>query len=131
MIHVSGYDQTSQRLVYQFAAVHAGVYRIADPTPYAAVLAPSLTITSGGGICPPAGSACTRDQLIRAADSGFFAVAAIDAQGQLRSLIEVAEVAEQSAAPKLAPAPSTSPNAGGSHSAGALPTPTVTASAGS
>jgi hypothetical protein len=111
VIHVSGYDQASERLAYQFASVRSGagidggdLYQVLAPDTFTAALAPSITITSGGGICPPAGSACTADQLIRAADSGFFAVVAIDSAGELRSVIEVGD---QSATPKLTPAPST------------------------
>ena len=115
VIHVSGYDQASKRLAYQFASVQPGagtdggdLYEVLDSDTFTAALAPSITITSDGGICPPAGASCTLDQLIRAADSGFFAVVAIDARGELRSIIEVAG---QSASPKLLPVPSTAPAA--------------------
>lgn len=111
VIHVSGYDQARSRLLYQFATVrpHAGIdggdlYLISGRQGYSAALAPSITITSGGGICPPAGSTCTLDQVIQAADSGFFAQVAIDAQGVLRSIIEVGN---ESATAKSSPAPST------------------------
>ena len=109
VLHVSGYDLASQRLVYQFASAQPGadgvdVYQVSGPETFTAALAPSITITSGGSLCPPAGSACSVDELIRAAGSGFFAVAAIDVRGEIRSLIEVGG---PSAAPKLTPAPST------------------------
>lgn len=112
VIRVSGYDQGSARLVYQFATVrpHAGVdgadlYLTSDRQSFTAALAPSVTIISGGSVCPPAGSVCTPDQLIRAADSGFFANVAIDAAGVLRSIIELGDEAPSA---KLSPAPSTS-----------------------
>jgi len=111
VIHVSGYRPASNRLAYQFASVRPGagigggdLYQVLAPDTFTASLAPSATITSGGGICAPAGSACTVDQVIQAADSGFYALAAIDAQGELRSLIEVGY---QPVTPKLTPAPST------------------------
>jgi hypothetical protein len=123
VVRVSGYDPASERLAYQFAVVQAGagaggsdLYHVIDPDTFTAALAPSLAITSGGGICAPAGSACTRDELIRAADSGFFAVVAIDAQGELRSIIEVGD---RSPEPKLMPAPST----GDSRRGNGSPTP--------
>jgi hypothetical protein len=112
VIRVSGYDQASSRLVYQFATVRprAGIdggdlYLISGRQSFSAALAPSMTITSGGSICPPAGSACTPDQLINAAESGFFAQVAIDAAGVLRSIIEVGG---EPATAKMSPAPSTS-----------------------
>ena len=112
VIRVSGFDQASSRLVYQFATVRprAGIdggdlYLISDRRSFSAALAPLTTITSAGSICPPAGSACTPDQLINAADSGFFARVAIDSTGVLRSIIEVGG---EPAAAKLSPAPSTS-----------------------
>lgn len=119
VIHVSGYDQASERLAYQFASVRPGaaidgtdLYQVIDSDTFTAALAPSATITSGGNLCPPAGSTCTPDQLIAAADSGFFAVVAIDARGEIRSLVEVGD---ELPAPKLVPAPSTSAPAGSSH----------------
>jgi hypothetical protein len=116
LIHVSGYDQVSSRLVYQFATVQlaAGddggdLYLISDPDTFTAPLAPSVTVTSGGSICPPAGSTCTPDQVIRAADSGFFAEVAIDAAGVLRSIIEVGDqVGDQSVTAEYLPDPSSS-----------------------
>jgi hypothetical protein len=120
LIHVSGYDQASGRLAYQFATaqpqagVDSGVlYRILDSGTFSAALAPSVTVISGGSVCPPAGSACTVDQLIRAAQSGFFAEAAIDAGGQLRSIVEVGG---GSLAPKVLPAPTPSSSTGPSSS---------------
>jgi hypothetical protein len=112
VIRVSGYDQGRARLVYQFATVrpHAGVdgadlYLISDRQSFTAALAPTITIISGGGICPPAGSTCTPDELIQAADSGFFANVAIDAAGVLRSIIELGD---EPPSAKSSPAPSTS-----------------------
>lgn len=113
VIHVSGYDQVSGRLVYQFATVRprgaadgGEQYLISDRQIFTAALAPSVTIISGGSICPPAGSTCTPDQVIRAAGSGFFARVAIDTTGVLRSIIEVGD---QPGVAKLPPAPSASP----------------------
>lgn len=133
VIHVSGYRQASRRLVYQFASVQAGagidggdLYQVIDSDTFSAALAPSITITSGGTLCPPAGSTCTVDQLIGAADTGFFAVVAIDARGELRSVLEVGD---QSAAAKLAPAPgpppttSATPTGAGGHRGGTPPAP--------
>jgi len=128
VIHVNGYDQASGRLAYQFAA-QAGTgsdggdqYQILDSDTFTAALAPSITITSDGGICPAAGATCTRDQLIQAADSGFFAVVAIDADGDLRSIVEVGF---QPPSPKLAPAPSSSDSqpVGPSPAASSTPSP--------
>jgi hypothetical protein len=117
VIHVSGYDPATARLSYQFASVRAGagtgggdLYQVLDSATFTAALAPSTIVTSGGSICAPAGSACTRDQLIRAAGSGFFAVAAIDAGGSLRSVVEVGGVGgvgAQPPTPKLTPVPGT------------------------
>jgi hypothetical protein len=127
VVRVSGYDPASERLAYQFAVVQAGagtggsdLYHVIDPDTFTAALAPAGGLTSGGGICAPAGSACTRDELIRAADSGFFAVVAIDAQGELRSIIEVGD---RSPDPKLMPAPSTGDSRRGSHPGNGSPTP--------
>lgn len=120
VIRVSGYDQASGRLVYQFATVRprAGAdgrdqYLVSDRQSFSAPLAPSVTITSGGGICPPAGSACTPDQVIRAAESGFFAVVAIDTAGVLRS---ITEVGGEPATVQLSPVPSINAQSDGSRS---------------
>ena len=135
VIHVSGYDQSSKRLAYQFASVQPGagvdggdLYQVLDSDTFTAALAPSVTITSGGGICPPAGAACTPDQLIQAAGSGFFAVVAIDARGELRSVIEVGD---QAVAPKLTPAPSATEGASVDrlYSGGVPPAPSSSPSA--
>jgi hypothetical protein len=105
VIHVSGYDQATGRFAYQFAtAVPQDAYVISGRQTFTAVLAPAATITSGGTLCPPAGSSCTPDQLIAAADSGFFAEVAIDVTGALRSVLEVGD---QAVTPKLLPVPST------------------------
>jgi hypothetical protein len=111
VIHISGHDPATGRLAYQFAAVQSGAgsgggdrYVVSDPQTFTAALAPSATIVSGGGICPQAGSACTPDQVMGAADSGFFAEVAIDAAGELRSIVEVGY---QQPTAKLLPIPTT------------------------
>jgi len=111
VIHVSGHDPATGRLAYQFATVQSGAgsgggdrYVVSDPQTFTAALAPSAIIVSGGGICPQAGSACTPDQVIGAADSGFFAEVAIDAAGALRSIVEVGY---QQPTAKLLPIPTT------------------------
>jgi hypothetical protein len=135
VIHVSGYDQDSGRFDYQFAtavpqAAGVGGYLISGPQTFTAALAPSATITSGGSLCPPAGSSCTPQQLIAAADSGFFAEVAIDVTGALRSVVEVGD---QAATPKKLPGPSTAttpPGHSGRRSSGS-PQPTASPTASS
>jgi hypothetical protein len=108
LVYFTGYDEARGRIAYQFASRqsgNAGTYRVSGPAIFTATLAGSLTITSGGSLCPPAGSSCSPDQLFNAAESGFFAEVAIDAVGALRSVVEVAG---QSAADKAAP--STTPS---------------------
>jgi len=112
LIHLSGYDPATGRFSYQFAVTapegtgaDGSGYQVSSPDTYTAVLAPAASIVSGGTICPPAGSACTPDQLIGAADTGFFAQAAIDVSGALRSIVEVGG---QPATAALAPEPDTS-----------------------
>ncbi len=116
VVYISGYDKATGRIEYQFATVQPGtggndLYQVSGTDTFSARPADAITITSGGALCPPAGSSCTLDQLISAADFGFFAEVAIDAGGQLRSVVEVGS---QSTAAKLAPAPSSSapPSAG-------------------
>lgn len=93
LIFVTGY--TGQRLQFEYAILSPGagpngsdLYQVDTPHHYSATLATDLTITSGGQLCPPAGSRCSVDQLTAAADTGFFAIAAIAAD-QLHSIIEV------------------------------------------
>jgi hypothetical protein len=136
LIHVSGYDPASGRVAYQFATVNpdsgAGGerYLISGTETFTVPLAPSITITSGGGICLPAGSSCAPDQLIRAADSGFFAEAAIDADGVLRSVVEVGDqppAAERLPLPDASIQPYGSPEHPGSSS----PAPSASPGGGS
>jgi len=116
IIHVTGFDQAGRRMRFQFAEVSYGtgpggsnVYQVTATREYSATLAGDLTITSGGVLCPPAGSSCSTDQLIAAAGDGFFAIAAIDPSDQLHSIIEVDNV-ESSFAPAVTPSlPSPSP----------------------
>lgn len=136
VIHVSGYDRATGRLFYQFATVvpqtaGAAGYVISGPRTFTAALAPSAAITSAGTLCPPAGSRCTPDQLIAAADSGFFAEAAIDVTGTLRALVEVGD---QVAGVERAPVPSAAPTPPGGHSArrgAGSPQPTASPAASS
>jgi hypothetical protein len=110
LIHVSGYDQATGRLAYQFAAAspdgNGMRYVVSGPETFSAGLAPTVAIVSGGTLCPPAGSTCTTDQLIAAAEDGFFAEVAIDVTGTLRSVLEVDD---QAVTARLAPVPSSSP----------------------
>jgi hypothetical protein len=115
LIHVSGFDQAAQRVRFQFAVVSRGtgpggsdVYEVSPGREYSAALADDLTITSAGQLCPPAGSRCSTEQLIAAAGTGFFAIAAIDPADQLHAIIEVDNV-DTSFAPAVAPSPSASP----------------------
>jgi hypothetical protein len=94
LIFVTGYD--GQRLHFEYAVVSPGagpngsdLYQVDSPHKYSATLASDLTVTSGGQLCPPAGSRCSIDQLTAAAGTGFFAVAAIDPADQLHSILEV------------------------------------------
>jgi hypothetical protein len=99
LIYLTGYDQASNRVLFEFAVAEPGagpngsdVYRVQSTRQYSATLAADLTITSGGQLCPPAGSRCSIDQLTAAAGTGFFAIAAIDPADQLHSVIEVDNV---------------------------------------
>ncbi len=138
VIHLSGYDQATGRFAYQFATVvpqDAGAdgYVISGPQTFTAALAPAATIVSGGTLCPPAGSSCTPDQLIAAADSGLFAEVAIDVTGALRSVVEVGGSDYGDVTPKLLPVPSTATTPPGGRpvrrgSGSAQPTASPTAS---
>jgi hypothetical protein len=95
VVYIFGYDQDAQRLKFAYAELRQGgapgggdLYVVNDPTPYSAGIASDIRITSGGTICPPAGSACTPDELIAAADAGLFAQVAIDADGNLKVVVE-------------------------------------------
>jgi hypothetical protein len=95
LIHVDGFDAASYRTQFRYAVLDpaAGTdaapgYRVASDRSYSAGLAPDLRITSGRSICPPAGTVCSTDELIAAAANGFYAEVAIDAAGQLQSVIE-------------------------------------------
>ncbi len=112
VVHLSGYDPATGRFSYQFAAPDpAGTggdgsgYLVSSPDTYTAALAPTAPIVSGGSICPPAGSACTPDELAAAAETGVYAEVAIDAAGTLRSVVEVGE---QPASAQAAPGPASS-----------------------
>lgn len=96
LVYVTGYDRAANRLKYQFARVQPGVgpggtdwYSVQSPATFSAAIATHISITSGGRLCPPAGSSCSVAQLIAAAADGFFATAAIDPLGQLDSMIEL------------------------------------------
>jgi len=127
VIHLSGYDQATGRFAYQFATAvpqAAGGYVISGPQTFTAALAPTATITSGGSLCPPAGSSCTPQELIGAADSGIFAEVAIDVTGALRSVVEVGDQAVVAQRRPLPPTATTPPG----HSArrgGGSPQPTA------
>jgi hypothetical protein len=107
LIYVVGFD--GQRLQFEYAKVSPGagpggsdLYQVDSPRTFSATLAADLTITSGGQLCPPAGSRCSVSQLAAAAGTGFFAIAAIDPADQVHSVIEV-DNAKTSAGPGLAP----------------------------
>jgi hypothetical protein len=105
LVYVTGYDPDDRQLVFQYASRLPGagaggsdLYQVGSPTHYHAGLAAGLTITSGGTLCPPAGSSCSVAELIAAAPAGFFAEAAIDPSAEFESLVEV-DNAEASASP--------------------------------
>ncbi|MBV9821820.1 MAG: hypothetical protein JO144_06205 [Actinobacteria bacterium] len=107
LVHVSGYDQATGRLAYQFAVAGAGgQYAIGSPQTFSAVLAPAASIVSGGTLCPPAGSSCTPEELGAASGAGFFAEVAIDATGTVRSVVEV----DDQASGRLMPGPGSGPD---------------------
>jgi len=112
LIYVTGYDQAGQRLQYEYAVDSPGagpggsdLYRVESTRQYSAGFAADLTITSGGQLCPPAGSRCSLDQLIAGAGTGFYAIAAIDPADQLHSVIEVDNAAAGFEPASTAPAP--------------------------
>jgi hypothetical protein len=94
-VYVSGYDADQGRIEFEYAVVSPGtgvggsdVYSVASTVRYSAAISPEVGVTSGGLICPPAGSACTSSELIQAAMTGFFAEVALDPSGVLLSVIE-------------------------------------------
>jgi hypothetical protein len=128
LVFVFGYDTGSKRIKFVYAVAQAGagpggsdLYTVNDPHPYSAGIATDIQITSGGTICPPAGSTCTSQQLISAASSdGFFAEVAIDAGGELRVVVE-RDSAPPAADAQLVPAPTGTSAAGPSQSASPIP----------
>jgi hypothetical protein len=95
VIYVSGYDAAHAKVRFHYASVQHGsgfggndLYSVSSTATYTAGLAAQVSIVSAGSICPPAGSSCTVAQFVAAAPHGFFADAAIDARGLLRSVIE-------------------------------------------
>lgn len=108
LVYFTGYDPVSGRIAYQFAtrqpdSAGSVLYRVSGSDSFTATVANSITITSGGTLCHPAGGSCTKNQLFDAAKSGFFAEVAVDAAGALRSVVEVGQLPPIA---KLAPAPS-------------------------
>ena len=103
LVYITGYSRGDRQLVFQYAAQVAGSYQVSSPTHYHAGLASGLSITSGGTLCPPAGSSCTVAQLIAAAPGGFFAQVALDPAAEFESIIEV-----DSAGAQAVPSPSSS-----------------------
>jgi hypothetical protein len=79
-----------------------------NPTSYSAGIAAGIQITSGGTICPPAGSSCTPDELIAAADAGLFAQVAIDVDGNLKLVIEKGAPAQGASSQRAPSSPSSS-----------------------
>lgn len=91
LIYVAGYDRSGVLFGYATdAGATGGVHRyaVSSAARYHAELAQGATITSGGTICPPAGTVCTAGQLIAAADTGFYAEVAIDSDGRLAAVTE-------------------------------------------
>jgi hypothetical protein len=124
LIYVSGYDRPSRTLVFEYASLVPGagaggsdLYRVSAPAQFRAGLAADLSITSGGQLCPPAGSSCSVAELIGEAAKGFFAEAAINPAAEFESIVEVdnaaVDPATSSAGPGNAatssPQPSASP----------------------
>jgi hypothetical protein len=112
LVYVTGYDRDDRQLVFQYAGLVPGagaggsdLYQVSSPTHYHAGLAAGLAITSGGTLCPPAGSSCSVAELIAAAPAGFFAEAAIDPSAEFESIVEVDNAGEQ-AGVSASPAPS-------------------------
>jgi hypothetical protein len=136
LIYVIGYNQATDRLVFQFADLRRGtgpggsdLYLVSGPARYSAGIAQGISITSAGQLCPPAGSRCTVGQLIAAASDGFFASAAIDPAAQLDSITELdsasasAQADPSSGPPAAAPTIRPSPT-----SVFSTPSPSPTAS---
>jgi hypothetical protein len=123
LVFIFGYDTGSKRIKFAYAVTQPGagpngsdLYAVQDPHPYSAGIATDVQITSGGTICPPAGNTCTSQQLISAASSGgFFAEVAIDANGNLRVVVE--RDSPTAADAKLMPAPTVTPTASPAESA--------------
>ncbi|MEO6703980.1 MAG: hypothetical protein ABI140_12130, partial [Jatrophihabitantaceae bacterium] len=130
LIFITGYDQASDRIVFQYAQVQRGagsdgsdVYLVTDPARFSAAIATGISITSGGLLCPPAGSSCSVGQLIAAAGDGLFANVAIDPAGRLESIIEVDNTTGSTAQPS----PSASQNLAGP-AASSSPSPSASPS---
>lgn len=127
VVYVNGYDQASHRVLFEFATVSAepdggDQYTVSSPQQFSSSIADDLTITSGGQLCPPAGSSCTLAELIAGAQAGFYAEVAIDAGAALHSVLELdASVAPQSSS-------SGSPGASPARSGIAQPTASPTGS---
>lgn len=122
-VYVVGYDESSARLLYQYAAaapasgsVDGLTYGVIDPDVYGASIGADIRVVSAGTICSPAGGDCTVEQLRQA--SHYFAEVAIDAKGVLHSLIERSDASSGFGSP-TSPSPSASPSAPSS------PDPTV------
>jgi hypothetical protein len=127
LIYLIGYDQATGRLIFQFAGVQRGagpggsdLYSVSSPDRFTAGIGAGITITSGGQLCPPAGSSCSVGQLIAGAARGVFANAAIDAAANLASVIEV-DNQNSSAQPNPSPTRST-----GAPALSAAPQPSAT-----
>jgi hypothetical protein len=108
LVYITGYDRGDRQLVFQYATRVPGgggsdLYQVSSPAHYHAGLATSLSIISGGTLCPPAGSSCSVAELIAAAPGGFFAAAALDPAAEFESIIEVDNATNQAV-----PAPSPS-----------------------
>ncbi|CAN5457153.1 hypothetical protein BH10ACT8_BH10ACT8_21240 [soil metagenome] len=111
VIHVEGYDSSTGELQFRYAVAQAGLggqphFVTVTGRQYEVAIAAGIQITSGGTLCPPAGSSCTTEQLVRASADGFFAEVAIDADAALRSVIEL-DSAPALGSASAAPSPST------------------------
>jgi hypothetical protein len=125
VVYIFGYDHAAGRIKFNYAVVQPGaasdggdLYVVNDPTQYSAGLAADLQIASGGTVCPPAGSSCTPDELIKAADAGLFAQVAIDVDGNLKLVTEKGAPAK---AASSQPAPSSPSGSGSAPSASPSP----------
>jgi hypothetical protein len=134
-VYIFGYDGVAERIKFAYAVAQKGagpdgqdLYVVNDPKPYNAGIAASVKITSGGMICPPAGSTCTVTELIDAASSGFFAQVAIDAAGNLAVVTEKggpppsSDTRQKPSSPATAGSTSNSTSAPASPKAAAEPT---------